>query len=267
MNLPLLSGLSSGSLGLLGAKATKGPSSSPLDLVAQFLEKNSKSSGDNSSSGKSGSSLASGLGLGFLQGQANAVQALTLNVESSRTDFAITGKGFAARGFSENLALDATFQLGDQLVQLNVQISRSVIGIAAGNGIGTNGPGQGNGGNGFSLDNLLAKLPDDARALVEKFRGGSMPRDYFSPENTAKRIADFALSGFGLFGGTKPGDTSPEARQKFADYILPAIDKGFADARKLLGALPDSIGRDIDKTRSLIGDRFDQFLKGLDQSA
>ncbi|MFO0947600.1 MAG: DUF5610 domain-containing protein [Planctomycetota bacterium] len=266
MNLPSLSGLSStlGGLGLLGTSAAKGKSANPLDLVAQFLDKNSKSEKDSDSSGTDLASALGGLNLGFLQGQANAVQALSLNVESSRTDFSISGNGFAARGYQESFALDAQFQMGDQLVQLNLQISRSVIGVAVGNGIGGQ-TGQADGG-GFSFDDLLSKLPDDAKALIAQFQQGQLPQDYFSPENTAKRITDFALSGFGKYGGTTAGDNSQEARQKYADYILPAIDKGFADARKLLGLLPDSISQQIDDTRSLIGDRFDQFVKGLDQS-
>lgn len=267
MAIPSLSSLGSlGGLDFLQGRTGKQGADS-LGSLIKSASSNKAPSKESKDQGELGSILK-GLDLGFLQGQSNAVQALSLNVESSRSEFSLQGNGFAARGFQENLALDATFRLGDQMVSLNVQISRSVVGIAAAGPAAAGLLGQGEGANGFSLDSLLERLPDDARALVEKFTSGGLPSDYFSPENTANRIADFALSGFKLFeGGAASKENSADSRQRFADYILPAIDKGFADARKILGALPDQISADIDKTRSLIGNRFDDFLAGVNATA
>jgi hypothetical protein len=270
MAIPSLSSLSSlGNLDLLRGSSRKQGSSGDLSSLLDVPTTNKKSeklTGADSSDQLS--SLLSGLDLGFLQGQSNAVQALSLNLESSRSEFSLTGQGFAARGFQENLSLDATLKLGDQLVSLNVQITRSAVGIAAAGPAAAGLFGQGDDSNGFSLESLLDRLPDDAKELVKKFTSGGLPTDYFSPENTANRIADFALGGYKLFeGGAASRQDSSESRQRFADYILPAIDKGFADARKILGALPQQISDDIDQTRSLIGKRFDDFLNGMNATA
>ncbi|QDU62656.1 hypothetical protein Pan216_35230 [Planctomycetes bacterium Pan216] len=193
------------------------------------------------------------------------LRSLEFSVEASRTSFQASGPGFRAEGFSEQLSLNATFQQGDFLVQLNVEIQRSVLGVAYGSGAN-----QESGGG--LLDELLAGLPEDVRGQFEQFLGDGEPSDllseFFSPENTANRITDFALGGFGFFeGGTAASENSEESRQRFADYILPAIEEGFQSALGILGELPEETTNELGQTRSLIDERFADFVTGLDSAA
>ena len=185
---------------------------------------------------------------------------LDLSIEASRTDFSFSGSGFQAQGFSESFELDATFQQGDQLLQLNVQITQSVVGIAFGQGLE-----QETGGS--FLDDLLARLPEDALEQVLAFQQGETEPNFFSPEATAGRIADFALSGFSFFdGGSAAQENSVDSRQRFSDFIIPAIEQGFAEALEILGQLPTQVTDEIQQTRNLIDDRFAQFI-GIDATA
>jgi len=90
-------------------------------------------------------------------------------------------------------------------------------------------------------------------------------RAYFSPEKTAQRILDFALS---FFPGSKQhqaqGDTEA-GRKDFADYVGGFIQKGFDEAQRILGKLPDPVQADVDETHDRVFQGLDAFvLKGLD---
>ncbi|MCX7935921.1 MAG: DUF5610 domain-containing protein, partial [Planctomycetota bacterium] len=89
--------------------------------------------------------------------------------------------------------------------------------------------------------------------------------EYFSPEKTAERILDFALSYFPQSKwAAKSGDTR-EARQEFADYIGPAIQKGFDEAKRILGVLPEKIEEQIASTHNLVFAGLKNFVaNGLD---
>ena len=101
--------------------------------------------------------------------------------------------------------------------------------------------------------NLSSAKSEAASAVVP---GLNEMVDYFSPENTAARIVNFALSRF-------PGEGTQEDRQKYADYIMPAIQKGYSEARGLLSAfsLPDEVWEQIDETGRLITKMMDEFVK------
>ncbi len=92
--------------------------------------------------------------------------------------------------------------------------------------------------------------------------------DYFSPEKTAGRILDFALSFFDKSQAYKDGGNTQEARQNFSDFIGGAIQKGFDQAGAILGGgLPDEIQSGIDQTHDIVFKGLDDFVKnGLDQS-
>lgn len=196
-------------------------------------------------------------GLDDLQSQANLFQ--SVNLSSSRTEFSALGDGFKLGGFTEQISLAASFQRGDQLVQLNVEIQHSVVKFAVGR--------QAEGG--FDLASLLDRLPEDARKLVDSFLSGEKDADYFSPQSTADRIASFALRGFSFFeGGKAAAENSTEARRRYLEYITPAIEKGFKEALDILGALPDKTLAEIRETRSLIQEQLDAFAEGgSDQEA
>jgi hypothetical protein len=86
-------------------------------------------------------------------------------------------------------------------------------------------------------------------------------QDYFSPENTAKRILDVATSFFGISEIAKAEGDTEAARQKFSDFIGGAINEGFRQARNILGDLPEDVSDGIDKTHSLIFSGLADFVK------
>lgn len=71
--------------------------------------------------------------------------------------------------------------------------------------------------------------------------------EYWNAENTSQRIVDFALSFFESFKG--------EA-QEFLSIINGAVDEGFEQAREMMGELSKEVGALINKTHTLITDKF-----------
>ncbi len=69
----------------------------------------------------------------------------------------------------------------------------------------------------------------------------SQMTDYFSPENTAGRILDFARS---MWDGSADK----------LDLLSSAIDEGVAQAKKILGDMPDWLDTTIGKTVDLLGE-------------
>lgn len=95
----------------------------------------------------------------------------------------------------------------------------------------------------------------DPKALLSKLQ------DAFTPEKTAGRIANFALSRF-LRGGH--GDTE-EARAAYRDKILPAVERGFQEALGILGDIDSEIRAPIERTMELVRKLMEQFVKGEDR--
>lgn len=92
-------------------------------------------------------------------------------------------------------------------------------------------------------------------------------KDLFSPEKTAQRILDFALSFFGKSSAYKTGGDTEESRGSFADMMGKAIQKGFDQALGILGELPEETANEIDQTHGLVFDGLDNFVQnGNDRS-
>lgn len=90
-------------------------------------------------------------------------------------------------------------------------------------------------------------------------------QEYFSPQNTARRILDVATSFFGVSETGQGEGNTEQARRKFADFIGSAINEGFRQARGILGELPEDINAGIDKTHSLVFAGLEDFVKnGID---
>ncbi len=85
-------------------------------------------------------------------------------------------------------------------------------------------------------------------------------QDYFSPEKTAERILDIALSFYGVRDTRSAEGDSEVARKSFADFIGAAIEEGFKQARTILGSLPEDVESGITKTHSLVFDGLDDFV-------
>ncbi|MBN1127354.1 MAG: DUF5610 domain-containing protein [Chitinispirillaceae bacterium] len=76
--------------------------------------------------------------------------------------------------------------------------------------------------------------------------------EYWNAENTSQRIVDFALQFFDAFSG---------AGEDFLQIIKDAIDKGFAEARDLLGDVPGPVSSLINDTYELVMQKLDNWAK------
>ena len=72
--------------------------------------------------------------------------------------------------------------------------------------------------------------------------------DYMSPESVAGRIVDFIKALYGLYLMQNGGDESREKFEEFFQMILEGVERGFREARALLGLIPDSVNSLIDET-------------------
>lgn len=110
------------------------------------------------------------------------------------------------------------------------------------------------------MDTINAELGSEHAITSEKMAGQA--DDYWSPENTAGRIAEGALGFFETF--QKQNSKMPEEEQveKFLSIITKSIDKGFGEAVKVLDGLKifdGSIKDNAEATRSIITEKLEAF--------
>ena len=91
-------------------------------------------------------------------------------------------------------------------------------------------------------------------------------KNYFSPENTANRIYNFATSFYETFLAGTGKEDSEASRQEYKDIISSAIDEGFGQALDILGDLPDEVSSQVQTTHDLIFEKLDKFVKGEEQT-
>lgn len=110
----------------------------------------------------------------------------------------------------------------------------------------------------------------DAAGVEKPKDAGAVPdflaklKEFFSPERTAGRIFDFAVKHYGK--GSFTGADDEAQRTRYRDFVLPAIQQGFDEARAEMGTLPDAVTAEVNKTFDLISSRFDKFVnEGLPQ--
>lgn len=85
--------------------------------------------------------------------------------------------------------------------------------------------------------------------------------EYFSPERTAERIANFVKNGFGRTSFGSEG--AEDSRQRFIDFIMPYIRQGVDGALALFGdGLPDEIRGNAEKTYQLVEESLKNFATG-----
>jgi hypothetical protein len=74
--------------------------------------------------------------------------------------------------------------------------------------------------------------------------------EYWNAENTSQRIVDFATSFISMFEGSD---------KEFVSMIKDAIEKGFSQAKDILGNMPDEVNKLTDKTHALVMDKIDKW--------
>jgi len=110
----------------------------------------------------------------------------------------------------------------------------------------------------------LRGVVNDARAALGIPEGAALDT---SPEATADRIVNFALSFFSKYAENHNLADDEDGRRKFAEFIGGAIGQGIQEARDILQGLqvlsPDADNL-IESTASIIQQRLDDFVaKGL----
>jgi gas vesicle protein len=76
--------------------------------------------------------------------------------------------------------------------------------------------------------------------------------EYWNAENTSQRIVDFALQFYDAFEG---------AGEDFLAMIKGAIENGFAEAKEMLGDLPDPISQLVSDTHDLVMQKLDKWAE------
>ena len=84
--------------------------------------------------------------------------------------------------------------------------------------------------------------------------------EYWNAENTSQRIVNFALQFYDAFEG---------AGEDFLAMIKDAIEKGFAEARDILGDLPGPVSQIVSDTHDLVMQKLDKWAeeKGISINA
>ena len=88
----------------------------------------------------------------------------------------------------------------------------------------------------------------------------AMDGDYFSSDNAAKRIVDFASGFLQTHMNRHPEQSNEEATASFAELVRSAVTYGFNEAMALLGVLPESILEQIYETYDLVMQMLDEMF-------
>ncbi|WP_445399491.1 DUF5610 domain-containing protein [Zobellella sp. An-6] len=110
------------------------------------------------------------------------------------------------------------------------------------------------------LDKLNTELGEEFAVSEDRLAGQA--DDFWSPENTAERIASGALGHFDTFKKQHPKLTETEQVEQFLAKIGEAIDQGFGEAVKVLdglGVYAGNIRDNAEATRALVDERLAAF--------
>jgi len=122
---------------------------------------------------------------------------------------------------------------------------------------------------------LKAALEGVNEALKEAMGDNAIQNSYeagvdVSPEATAGRIVSLSTAFFGAYQAQNPEMGEEEALSSFMGIIGGGIDKGFKEARDILGGLDvleGDIATNIDKTYALVQDGLKSFAENYGSSA
>jgi hypothetical protein len=84
-------------------------------------------------------------------------------------------------------------------------------------------------------------------------------QNQFTPEATAQRITDFALSFFPMYASQHKDQTLEQQVDGYKKLVGGAVDQGFAEAGKILGDLPKGVSDQIQQTHDLVWQKLSSF--------
>lgn len=89
----------------------------------------------------------------------------------------------------------------------------------------------------------------------------------FTPEATAQRITDFALSFFPMYASQRKDQSFEQQVDGYRKLIEGAIDSGFTEAGKILGELPSGVSDQIQQTHDLVWQKLSSFFDYVRENA
>ncbi|MBL4888811.1 MAG: DUF5610 domain-containing protein [Candidatus Lindowbacteria bacterium] len=97
--------------------------------------------------------------------------------------------------------------------------------------------------------------------------GATLEENYWSPENTARRIVDFATDFYSAYTQAF-GEEGEAALDEFLSLVNDAVDDGFAQAGEIIsefhnGKVPEESRSTSEKTRELISQYLEDFRESM----
>jgi len=128
------------------------------------------------------------------------------------------------------------------------------------------------------LENYFSITGQDPEAAEEEFfppedASANEILEFFNPKNTAGRIVNFATGFFSNFAQNNPNLPAEEQTEEFTTLITDAVQKGFGEAKNILGDLSgnEDISQNIEQTYQLVLEGIEEyrveFLKRFDIQA
>lgn len=118
---------------------------------------------------------------------------------------------------------------------------------------------------GVQVDGTFGGFFVEHETAIDEPVDESALEDYFSPEKTADRIVTFATNFLDAYLDNHNDETDREGTlAEFRELIEGAIDKGFDQAREMLGASLNEVGEGyLQETRGIITVKLDDYFSRL----
>jgi hypothetical protein len=106
-----------------------------------------------------------------------------------------------------------------------------------------------------------------AQQVVDAHSAAIDQQNQFTPEATAQRITDFALSFFPMYASQHKDQSYEQQLNDYQKLVGGAIDSGFTEAGKILGDLPSGVSDQIQQTHDLVWQKLSSFFDYARQNA
>jgi hypothetical protein len=163
---------------------------------------------------------------------------LRASFSASESQFTLQGNGFQAQGMTRDLTFQAMLQEGNQQVEVQGEISQTVLNLAVGGSSGTDTQ------NGNTLQDVLNSLPADPTGPSS----GVVTTDPTATGSAADSLAaaTSGASGTSAPSGTSAVDSSPASLEQLShrlrtlmDHSLQQLENGLNQLQKLLQGMGD----------------------------
>lgn len=106
-----------------------------------------------------------------------------------------------------------------------------------------------------------------AQQVVDAHSAAIDQQNQYTPEATAQRITDFALSFFPMYSSQHKDQSFEQQANDYQKLVEGAIDSGFTEAGKILGDLPSGVSDQIQQTHDLVWQKLSSFFDYIRQNS